>query len=102
MRTGNFKIKHREPHPFPSQFILFDKAFCIPVPQPLVMPAVAGKKGIEVVNAPGGKRVGLEKLSEGFFGVGFKIPQGMVEVKEEMAILHNASYEGYGDSAVSD
>jgi hypothetical protein len=35
----------------------------------------------------------LIHISQGFHGIGIKIPKRMVKVKKEMTIIHNAKYE---------
>lgn len=79
------------PHAFPFQFFLLDEAVIVAMPQPLVVIKVLLVESFEVRRYFLGQLVADEQFVEGFFGVGFKVPQGVVEVEEEMGVRHVAA-----------
>lgn len=51
------------------------------------MPEVVPVERFEMIDSAGTQGQGLVELQQGSPGIGFKIPKGMVQIKEEMPVF---------------
>lgn len=87
---SNLEIEQAQPHAFYTQFFLFDESFSVAFPESFVVTQVLLVKAVEIIHAAGMEFKRFVQVLQGMAGIGVKIPQGMIEVEEEMPVRHPA------------
>jgi hypothetical protein len=85
----DLEIEERPPHALPLQFLGADVSVVVPVPKDFVVVEVGCVKDFEISDALILQPQYFIQIQEGFPRIEVKIPQGMIQVKKNVPVLHD-------------